>query len=106
MWCVFFCGGGGGVVIVDGEIANGDVAGAGDRQRRSPRGADQLRAVAIELETVKRLEGERAIDPVGGVLAEIEDDMNRAAGLGRISCRLGNRGDGLGESRVGVAAGT
>jgi hypothetical protein len=54
-------------VIVDGEIANGDLAGAGDRQRRSPRGVDQLRAVAIELEAVQRFEGEGAIDPVGGV---------------------------------------
>jgi hypothetical protein len=92
-------------VVVDGEIANGDMAGAGDRQRRFPRGVDQLRAVAIELETVKRFEGERAIDPVGGVLAEIEDDMNRPAGPGGISGRLGNRGDGPGEGRIGVAAG-
>jgi hypothetical protein len=56
-----------------------------------------LRAVAIELETVQRFEGEGAIDPVGRVLAEIEDDVNRTAGLGRVTGRFGNRGDCLAE---------
>jgi hypothetical protein len=62
-----------------------------------------LRAVAIELEAVQRLEGEGAIDPVGGVLAEIEDDMNRPAGLGRITGRFGNRGQRLGKGGIRIA---
>ncbi len=91
-------------IIVDGEIANRDVAGPGNRHRRPSRGVDQLRAVAFDLKTVQFLEGEGAIDPVDGVPAEIEDDMKRPSGPGRITGRFGDRRERLGEGGIGIAA--
>ena len=72
-------------VVVDREIADGDVVRAGDQKRRRKRGIDEPRLVAVELEAAELFELKRLFDPVGGVLFQVEDDGGRLAGLARIS---------------------
>ncbi|NEV00484.1 hypothetical protein [Bradyrhizobium uaiense] len=90
-------------VVVDGEIAEGEAVAAGDREDPAARRVDQLRAIAVELEAVQLPERERPLDPVAGVLLEVDDDVNRP-GLARLRRCLGDGSQRFGEGRVGVAA--
>src|SRR5246127_1235278 len=92
-------------IVVDREIADGDVAGAGNVQGLAPRGVDQLRAIAIELETVEVLEGEGALDPVARALLAIEDGMNRAPPLLAPGAQPLNLRNCLGEGGIRIDAG-
>jgi hypothetical protein len=48
------------------------------------------------------LRRKRLLDPVGGVLFQVENDVNRLAGLAGIAGRFGNRSQRLGKSSVGI----
>jgi hypothetical protein len=92
-------------VVVDGEIADGDIARTGDQQCRSAGRIDERSPVAIELELIELLEEKGGFDLASDPFVEIQDDMTRLAGFARLGGRFGNRGQGFWKSSVGIEPG-